>query len=101
VPAGLLAEAALAQGAGHIDGQTEALLHITHARAYEAINERPSVRDPDKITYRATNATFCHSRKILLIGNRNNDVVGSYFPKVSVARVSHPIITAYPSGSQC
>lgn len=36
-----LAEAALAQGTGRIDGQTEALLHITHARAYAAINERP------------------------------------------------------------
>ncbi|WP_326612506.1 tetratricopeptide repeat protein [Streptomyces scopuliridis] len=36
-----LAEAALAQGVGHIDGQTEALLHITHARAYAAINENP------------------------------------------------------------
>lgn len=35
-----LSEAAVAQGIGHIDGQTEALLHITHARAYAAINER-------------------------------------------------------------
>ncbi|GHJ34637.1 tetratricopeptide repeat protein [Streptomyces sp. TS71-3] len=37
-----LAEAALASGLGHIDGQTEALLHITHARAYASIGERPS-----------------------------------------------------------
>ncbi|MEV6046459.1 tetratricopeptide repeat protein [Streptomyces xanthochromogenes] len=37
-----LAEAALAQGVGHIDGQTEALLHITHARAYAATGERPA-----------------------------------------------------------
>lgn len=37
-----LAEAALVQGVGHVDGQTEALLHITHARAYAVINERPS-----------------------------------------------------------
>lgn len=37
-----LAEAALAQGVGHIDGQTEALLHITHARAYAATGEKPS-----------------------------------------------------------
>lgn len=36
-----LAEAALAGGLGHIDGQTEALLHITHARAYAATGERP------------------------------------------------------------
>lgn len=60
-----------------------------------------ALRDPDKITYRAANDTFCYSRKILLIDDRNNEVVGSYFPKVSVARVSHRIITAYPSGSQC
>ncbi|MFG2830017.1 tetratricopeptide repeat protein [Streptomyces sp. NPDC048434] len=36
-----LAKAALTQGAGHIDGQTEALLHITHARAYAAVGENP------------------------------------------------------------
>ncbi|MEW1925886.1 tetratricopeptide repeat protein [Streptomyces sp. NPDC088360] len=35
-----LAEAALAGGLGHIDGQTEALLHITHARAYAATGVR-------------------------------------------------------------
>ncbi|WP_261717208.1 tetratricopeptide repeat protein [Streptomyces sp. FZ201] len=37
-----LAEAALANGVGHVDGQTEALLHITHARAYAATGEKPS-----------------------------------------------------------
>ncbi|MBT2393697.1 tetratricopeptide repeat protein [Streptomyces sp. ISL-1] len=37
-----LAEAALAGGLGHIDGQTEALLHITHARAYAATGEKPA-----------------------------------------------------------
>ncbi|WP_282795537.1 tetratricopeptide repeat protein [Streptomyces sp. CC224B] len=37
-----LAEAALTQGVGHIDGQTEALLHITHARAYAATDEKPA-----------------------------------------------------------
>lgn len=37
-----LAEAALARGVGHIDGQTEALLHITHARAYAATSEKPA-----------------------------------------------------------
>lgn len=35
-----LAEAALATGLGHIDGQTEALLHITHARAFAATREK-------------------------------------------------------------
>ncbi|GGU53541.1 Tat pathway signal protein [Streptomyces albospinus] len=37
-----LAAAALTRGSGRIDGQTEALLHITHARAYAAIGERPA-----------------------------------------------------------
>lgn len=35
-----LIEGALAQGLGHVDGQTEALLHITHARAYAATGEK-------------------------------------------------------------
>lgn len=37
-----LVEGALARGLGHVDSQTEALLHITHARAYAAIGERSS-----------------------------------------------------------
>ncbi|RSS39990.1 tetratricopeptide repeat protein [Streptomyces sp. WAC07061] len=37
-----LVESALRRGLDHVDGQTEALLHITHARAYAATDERPS-----------------------------------------------------------
>ncbi|MYU06517.1 tetratricopeptide repeat protein [Streptomyces sp. SID8366] len=37
-----LVEGALRTGLGHVDGQTEALLHITHARAYAATDENPS-----------------------------------------------------------
>ncbi|MFI7366906.1 hypothetical protein ACIBO4_32630, partial [Streptomyces sp. NPDC050149] len=36
-----LVKGALARGLGHVDGQTEALLHITHARAYAAVGENP------------------------------------------------------------
>jgi transcriptional regulator with XRE-family HTH domain len=36
-----LVEGALRRGLGHVDGQTKALLHITHARAYAAVNEHP------------------------------------------------------------
>ncbi|MFK0188885.1 tetratricopeptide repeat protein [Streptomyces rubiginosohelvolus] len=36
-----LIKGALARGLGHVDGQTEALLHITHARAYAAVGENP------------------------------------------------------------
>ncbi|MEU8890352.1 tetratricopeptide repeat protein [Streptomyces sp. NPDC048442] len=37
-----LTEGALATGLGHVDGQTEALLHIAHARAYAVTGEKPS-----------------------------------------------------------
>ncbi|MER5382655.1 tetratricopeptide repeat protein [Streptomyces sp. NPDC002688] len=37
-----LVEGALTCGLGHVDGQTEALLHITHARAYAATGEKPA-----------------------------------------------------------
>lgn len=37
-----LVEGALTRGLGHVDGQTEALLHITHARAYAATGEKPA-----------------------------------------------------------
>ncbi|MCX4654919.1 tetratricopeptide repeat protein [Streptomyces microflavus] len=36
-----LVKGALTRGLGHVDGQTEALLHITHARAYAAVGENP------------------------------------------------------------
>ncbi|MGW0927093.1 tetratricopeptide repeat protein [Streptomyces sp. NPDC002644] len=36
-----LVEGALGRGLGHVDGRTEALLHIAHARAYAAVNENP------------------------------------------------------------
>ncbi|MFF4948529.1 tetratricopeptide repeat protein [Streptomyces chattanoogensis] len=40
-----LVENALSRGLGHVDGQTEALLHITHARAYAATGENgPAAR---------------------------------------------------------
>jgi hypothetical protein len=37
-----LAAAALAGGLGHIDGQTGALLHSTHVRAYATTGEKPT-----------------------------------------------------------
>ncbi|MFE5688767.1 tetratricopeptide repeat protein [Streptomyces sp. NPDC056512] len=37
-----LVEGALQRGIGYVDGQTEALLHITHARAYAAVSEKPA-----------------------------------------------------------
>ncbi|MFE7223511.1 hypothetical protein ACFU7D_01885 [Nocardioides sp. NPDC057577] len=37
-----LIEGALQRSQGHVDGQTQALLHITHARAYAATDESPS-----------------------------------------------------------
>jgi tetratricopeptide (TPR) repeat protein len=37
-----LVEGALTRGLGRVDGQTEALLHITHARAYAAVGEKPA-----------------------------------------------------------
>ncbi|MEU7259078.1 helix-turn-helix transcriptional regulator [Streptomyces rimosus] len=37
-----LVEGALSRGLGHVDSQTEALLHITHARAFAATAEHPA-----------------------------------------------------------
>jgi hypothetical protein len=37
-----LIENALGCSIGHVDGQTEALLHITHARAFAATSDRPA-----------------------------------------------------------
>jgi hypothetical protein len=37
-----LIESALGRSVGHVDGQTEALLHITHARAFAANRDKPA-----------------------------------------------------------
>ncbi|MEY9871030.1 tetratricopeptide (TPR) repeat protein [Streptacidiphilus sp. MAP12-33] len=37
-----LIENALSRSLGHVDGQTEALLHITHARAFAATSDKPA-----------------------------------------------------------
>ncbi len=60
-----------------------------------------ALKDPDRVTYRSGNDTYCFSREILLINNNNGQVVDSYFPNVVVARVSKNIITAFPSSRQC
>jgi hypothetical protein len=58
-------------------------------------------KDPDKVTYRGSNDTYCYSRKINLVNEDNGQVVGNYYPNVAIARVSKRIITAVPAGAQC
>lgn len=58
-------------------------------------------KDPDKVTYRGSNDTYCYSRKINLVNEDNGEVVGSYYPNVAIARVSKRIITAIPASAQC
>lgn len=56
-----------------------------------------ALKDPDHVVYRKPNDTFCYSRQILLVDKRTGKVVGRYYPNVSVARVNHNMITAYPA----
>lgn len=58
-------------------------------------------KDPDKVTYRGSNDTYCYSRKINLVNEDTGEVVGNYYPNVAIARVSKRIITAIPASAQC
>lgn len=59
------------------------------------------LRDPDKVTYAASNDTFCYSRIIYLVNKRTKKMVGHRVPNILVARKSHNIITAIPKNKQC
>lgn len=60
-----------------------------------------ALKDPDRVTYRSSNDTYCFSRLINLVNDRTGQVVDRYYPNVVVAHVSKNIITAFPSSSQC
>lgn len=60
-----------------------------------------ALKDPDKVTYRAENETFCFSRIIYLINKKTGRTVGHTYPNVSVSAGNKNVITAYPAGSQC
>lgn len=59
-----------------------------------------ALKDPDKVTYRAKNDTFCFSRIIYLIDKRTGRTVGHTYPNVSISAGAKNVITAYPAGSQ-
>jgi hypothetical protein len=60
-----------------------------------------ALSDPDRITYRVSNDTYCFSRLINLVNRSNGQVVDHYYPNVVIAHVTRNIITAYPSSTQC
>ncbi|MEV4480014.1 hypothetical protein [Micromonospora coxensis] len=60
-----------------------------------------ALSDPDAVTYRKSNDTYCFSREIYLVDKRTGRVVAYRYPNVSIAAKSKNIITAYPAGAQC
>jgi hypothetical protein len=60
-----------------------------------------ALTDPDTVTYRKSNDTYCFSREIYLIDKRNGQVVATRYPNVTVAAASKQIITAFPASAQC
>ncbi len=60
-----------------------------------------ALMDPDRVTYRSSNDTYCFSRLINLVNRSNGQVVDHYYPNVVIAHVTKNIITAFPSSSQC
>lgn len=60
-----------------------------------------ALSDPDAVSYRQSNDTFCYSRLIYLVDNRTGKVIDTRKPITVVARVTKNIITAYPSKTGC
>ncbi|GIJ03976.1 hypothetical protein Sya03_33280 [Spirilliplanes yamanashiensis] len=57
--------------------------------------------DPDVVSYRRSNDTYCFSREIYLIDKRTGRVAATKKPKVAIAAVSKNIITAYIPNTGC
>jgi hypothetical protein len=57
--------------------------------------------DPDVVSYRRSNDTYCFSREIYLIDKRTGRVAATKKPKVAIAAVSKNVITAYIPNSGC
>ncbi|RIV37000.1 hypothetical protein D2L64_17240 [Micromonospora radicis] len=60
-----------------------------------------ALSDPDRVTYRQSNDTYCFSREIYLVDKRTGRIVAYRYPNVSIAAVSKNIITAFPASAQC
>jgi hypothetical protein len=67
--------------------------------ANTAINS--AFRDPDWVTYRAQNDTFCYTHIIYLVNKRTGQVRGTSRPRTVIGRVTKNIITSYPSSGGC
>lgn len=57
--------------------------------------------DPDVVTYRKQNDTYCFSREIYLLDKRTKRVVATKKPNIAVAAKSKNIITAFIPNSHC
>jgi hypothetical protein len=64
-----------------------------------AISE--ALKNPQAITFRAPNNTFCYSREIYLVNKVTGAIVNVTYPNVVLRAQDGVIITAFPAGAQC
>lgn len=62
---------------------------------------RYSLSDPDLVTYRSDNDTFCYDRLMLLVDKRSGETVGDSRGKTVVIARNGDILTAYPGQGRC
>ena len=81
--------------------ETDAGLVGTSWRSHADWAMATVLRDPDRVTHRSSNRTFCYQRVIYLVRRGDGKIVGSRKPIVIVAQASKNIITSFPSNSGC
>jgi hypothetical protein len=60
-----------------------------------------ALKNPQVVTFRAPNNTFCYSREIYLVNKVTGAIVNVTYPNVVVRARDGVIITAFPAGAHC
>jgi hypothetical protein len=60
-----------------------------------------ALRQPERVTFRANNNTFCYSREIYLVNKVRGLIVNVTYPNVVIRAQDGGIITAFLAGEQC
>lgn len=83
------------------DWQNKAAVTQDDWRALLDMSTAASLFQPDFVSYRTENDTFCFSTLIVLKDNKTHQVVDQFYPHVVVGHKTENIITSYPDTKPC
>jgi hypothetical protein len=81
--------------------EQKAALTNNNWRDIADLSMREGLDNPNAVTYRSSNQTFCFSRHIYLYRTNDNTIVGTMDPQTIIAQQDGKVITSYPSTAPC